>query len=127
VSASPTLVLVSAAASTKHGSSTGSILLIVLVVGVLIFIVTNGRRKQKAAQSQQAEIEIGTMVVTRAGLIATLVDRTDDYVVLQLDDGTRARYVPAAVAQPWHEPVPDTIEGATGAEIPVEDDPPGRE
>lgn len=97
----------------KSGSSGGSLIFILVIGVVLALVLVNSRRRARVTATKQSTISVGTTIVTRAGLIATLVEQHKEYVVLQLEDGTRARYLPQAVARVWEEP--------TAAEVPLVD------
>lgn len=92
------------AAPAKSSSGGGSLIFILVIVLVLGFLLVNSRRRARTTAAAKSSIAVGSTVVTRAGLIATLVEENDAYVVLQLDDGTRVRFVPQAVARVWDEP-----------------------
>jgi preprotein translocase subunit YajC len=104
VSVPLTPLVVATSSSTKHSGASGLIVYVVLAVVVVGFLSLRNRRRQRTLGAQPDEIELGSLIVTRAGLIATLVERTEHHVILQLEDGTRARYVPQAVARVWEEP-----------------------
>ncbi len=105
----------------KKNNPTSSILLFVVFVVVIGFLIVNARRRSKVMRGQQEQIAIGSTIVTRSGMIATLIDRTDDFVVLQLEDGTRARFIPQAVGRVWYEPEPDNEERQHAAGEPPAD------
>jgi preprotein translocase YajC subunit len=121
--ASPLVLSAAAAATKSKGSSTTSLLLIIGIVVLIVYALINGRRRAKTAQQSPAQIDVGSEIVTRGGLIATLVARTDDYVVLQLEDGTRARYLPQAVLRLWEAPSSSTLD-AEAEELDPDREPP---
>lgn len=92
------------AAPAKSSSGGGSLIFILVIVVVLGLLLVNSRRRARTTAAAKSSIAVGSTIVTRAGLIATLVEQHETYVVLQLEDGTRARYVPQAVARVWEEP-----------------------
>lgn len=76
------------------------ILIYVVVFGALmIFMTTRGRKKQ-AAQSQmmQQALAVGAEVRTIGGLIGTVIDLTDEYVVVETTPGVKLKFTKQAIA-----------------------------
>ena len=76
------------------------ILIYVVVFGALmIFMTTRGRKKQ-AAQSQmmQQALILGAEVRTIGGLIGTVIDLTDEYVVVETTPGVKLKFTKQAIA-----------------------------
>ena len=76
------------------------ILIYVVVFGALmIFMTTRGRKKQ-AAQSQmmQQALAVGAEVRTIGGLIGTVVDLTDEHVVVETTPGVKLKFTKQAIA-----------------------------
>ncbi len=90
--------VVVAAGSTKKGSSLPSIILIVVAGLGVLFVVSRGRRRASAAQAQQTQITVGTTVVTRSGVIGTIVAQTTDEVVLEVAPGVHMRWLAGAIS-----------------------------
>lgn len=98
------LAMVSAATSSGGSSSTGKgssfapflVLLVLFGVGYMI-ITRSARKRQSAAVQARRQIAPGEEIITTSGMIATVVEVTDDELTLEIAPGVRARYVPAAV------------------------------
>jgi preprotein translocase subunit YajC len=94
------------AAGSKSNSSLSGYILPIIILVLVVFFIVNSRRRQKAIsqtrQQQQDEWGPGTEIVTRAGMIATIVERHDDHVVLEVAPGVRTRYVPEAIGKRWY-------------------------
>ena len=76
------------------------ILIYVVVFGALmIFMTTRGRKKQ-AAQSQmmQSALALGAEVRTIGGVVGTVVELTDEYVVVETTPGVKLKFTKQAVA-----------------------------
>lgn len=94
------------------------ILIYVVVFGALmIFMTTRGRKKQ-AAQSQmmQQALVIGAEVRTIGGLVGTVVDMTDEYVVVETTPGVKLKFTKQAVAGVVPPETPDYGTELTPAE-----------
>lgn len=108
------------ASSGSSGSSISGYVLPLIILLLVVFFIVNSRRRQKtlaaARQREQDEWGPGTEVVTRAGLIATVVERNHDHVVLEVAPGVRTRYVPEAIGKRWYpedeppDPAPPEVE-----------------
>jgi preprotein translocase subunit YajC len=76
------------------------ILIYVVVFGALmIFMTTRGRKKQ-AAQSQmmQQALAVGAEVRTIGGLVGTVIDLTDEYVLVETTPGVKLKFTKQAIA-----------------------------
>ena len=107
-----------AATSSGGGSKGGSssalpILFLVAIFALAYFVfIRPARRRQMAAQHARRETQVGDEIITTSGLIATVSEVTDDYLVLEIAPGVHARYVPAAILrvnidEPEPEEAPD--------------------
>ena len=76
------------------------ILIYVVVFGALmIFMTTRGRKKQASqAQMLQSALTIGAEVRTIGGLVGTVTDLTDEYVVVETTPGVKLRFTKQAIA-----------------------------
>lgn len=93
-------------AATKSGGGAGSLVVLAVVAGAFVLLVLRGRRARATQARQQSDsLVIGATVQTRAGLIATLVEKDQDEVVLEIAPGVRARFVPQAIARVVPDPV----------------------
>ena len=95
----PAAAVLDAAPAKSSGSSASGIVLIVLVVLFAGFRVRAPRRRARGAQTQRQQIAVGSRVVTRAGLIATVVATSDDEVTLEIAPGVHAHFVPQAIGR----------------------------
>lgn len=76
------------------------ILIYVVVFGALMMFMTTRGRKKQAAQSQmmQSALVIGAEVRTIGGLVGTVVDLTDEYVVVETTPGVKLKFTKQAIA-----------------------------
>ena len=76
------------------------ILIYVVVFGALMmFMTTRGRRKQASqAQMMQSALTIGAEVRTIGGLVGTVVDLTDEYIVVETTPGVKLKFTKQAIA-----------------------------
>jgi preprotein translocase subunit YajC len=76
------------------------ILIYVVVFGALMmFMTTRGRKKQSSqAQLMQQALMVGAEVRTIGGLVGTVVDLTDEYVVVETTPGVKLKFTKQAVA-----------------------------
>lgn len=97
------------------------ILIYVVVFGALmIFMTTRGKKKQAAqAQMMQQALSVGAEVRTIGGLVGTVIDLTDEYVVVETTPGVKLKFTKQAIAGvvPPETEVPEYgAEGLTAAE-----------
>lgn len=76
------------------------ILIYVVVFGALmIFMTTRGRKKQAAQSSMmQQALVLGAEVRTIGGLVGTVIDLTDEYVVVETTPGVKLKFTKQAIA-----------------------------
>jgi preprotein translocase subunit YajC len=76
------------------------ILIYVVVFGALmIFMTTRGRKRQAAqANAMQSALAIGAEVRTIGGLVGTVTDLTDEYVVVETTPGVKLKFTKQAIA-----------------------------
>jgi preprotein translocase subunit YajC len=76
------------------------ILIYVVVFGALMmFMTTRGRRKQSSqAQMMQSALTIGAEVRTIGGLVGTVVDLTDEYILVETTPGVKLKFTKQAIA-----------------------------
>jgi preprotein translocase subunit YajC len=93
------------------------ILIYVVVFGALmIFMTTRGKKKQASqAQMMQQALVIGAEVRTIGGLVGTVVDLTDEYVVVETTPGVKLKFTKQAIAGVVPPEEPETPE--YGAEL----------
>lgn len=76
------------------------ILIYVVVIGAaFMFMTSRGRKKQQAqAQAMQQALVPGAEVRTIGGLVGTVIEMTDEYVVIETTPGVRLKFTKQAVA-----------------------------
>jgi preprotein translocase subunit YajC len=76
------------------------ILIYVVVFGALmIFMTTRGRKRQAAqAQAMQSALALGAEVRTIGGLVGTVTELTDEYVVVETTPGVKLKFTKQAIA-----------------------------
>ncbi|WP_432511132.1 preprotein translocase subunit YajC [Kineococcus sp. SYSU DK001] len=108
------------------GGSSSSLFFLLIMAALLVFMFSRTRKQQKAQQQMQNSIGPGSEVMTTSGMFGTVVERTDEYVVIEIAPGLRTRWTPRAVARVVTpaEQVPDSLEGL---DLTKRDDVPTRE
>ena len=96
-----------------------SIVLLVLLAGLFFLMVNRTRRQQRDSQNLQANLTVGTRIMTTAGLFATVVAVDDTTVTLETAPGQRSRWDRRAVARIAPE-LPEEPVAAEGGTDPVE-------
>ena len=95
------------------------ILIYVVVFGALMmFMTTRGRRKQASqAQMMQSALMIGAEVRTIGGLVGTVVDLTDEYIVVETTPGVKLKFTKQAIAGVIPPETPGVDEYGTDPEL----------
>lgn len=94
------------AATQGTGGQFNSILLLLPLL-LIAFLFFSQRRRQKKMQQMQAELEVGSRVITTTGLFGTIAGMDETTVQLEAAPGVvlqwdRRAVVPAPGAQPPH-------------------------
>lgn len=76
-----------------------ALLLVAGLAVILLLQFSRVRRQQRQVRETQAGIEVGAEVLTAAGMVGTVVVADDATVTLQGEDGTRTRWVRAAIVR----------------------------
>lgn len=92
-----------------------SLLLVGGLALILIVQFSRVRRQQRAVRETQAGVEVGTEVLTAAGMIATVVAVGEATVTLRGPDGDLSRWVKGAVIRV----LPDTDPASSRYQAPV--------
>jgi preprotein translocase subunit YajC len=92
--------LFAATSSTGSGSGSGLPFLVIIIVVFGLLFLYSRRNRQRQGQQLANVLVPGADVVTRGGIYGRIVDLTDTDVVLQVEDGTRIRFLRGAVAGP---------------------------
>ena len=82
-----------------------------LVVGFYLLAIRPQRQRTKALADVQASLEVGSRVMTTAGIHATVVRHDDQSVLLEVADGVRVTFATAAVVRVLDEDVDGTPPG----------------
>ena len=100
-SAATTAALVRQSAIPEEQPTTVSLILIYVVVfGALMMFMTTRGRKKRASQAEmlQSALMVGADVRTIGGLVGTVVDLTDEYVVIETTPGVKLKFTKQAIA-----------------------------
>lgn len=126
VTALPAATSSGGASSSGKGGSFAPFLVLLVLFGVGYVIITrSARKRQQVALEARRQIAPGEEIITTSGLIATVVEVTDDELTLEIAPGVRARYVPAAVLRVLSpEPEGDETPDVTNHEVIDEPDSP---
>ncbi|HEV7209743.1 MAG TPA: preprotein translocase subunit YajC [Mycobacteriales bacterium] len=119
-----------AATKSNSGGLINLLFPLLLVVGVVFLFRQQRRSRAKVTQQSQAAMVPGTEVVTRAGMIGTLISTSDEEIVVEVAPGVRLRMLPGALARAVTPPAgdgdatPGTGDGSGRPELPPDDQPP---
>ncbi len=100
-------------AATNSKSSGGSVIFLVILVAMVGFLFLSSRRRKAASQSLQTGLNVGSKIMTTAGLFATVIAIEDDGVILEVAPGVYSKYARQAVSR--------VLDAPDGAE-PLDDD-----
>lgn len=82
----------------QQGSWMSSVLVLVLMLALFYFLIIRPQQKrQKQHQAMIAALKKGDRVVTFSGLYGTIVDLTEDKVVLRVNESTRLTFERGAI------------------------------
>ena len=96
-----TAALVRQSAIPEEQPTTVSLILIYVVVfgALMMFMSTRGRKKRASqAEMLQSALTIGAEVRTIGGLVGTVVDLTDEYIVVETTPGVKLKFTKQAIA-----------------------------
>ena len=112
-----TMLLASAAATTKTSGFSAFPLLIIVVLFVLFYftIIRPQRNKQRAAQTRQGQAMPGQRIRTTAGIYGTIVSGDDRDVVVEIAPGVEIQMLRRGIM----DIVPEDDQGGA----PLEDEP----
>ena len=115
-----TFLLLAKAATTKKSSSNYDFFIFILIAygAIYYFYFRPRRKKQQAQRKLTRKVEVGDRAQTIGGLVATVVNQTDDLITLRTAGGVELDFIPSAIARKYIEPdpvvadeEPDTQEG----------------
>lgn len=81
------------------GGSSSSLFFLLIMAALLVFMFSRTRKQQKAQQQMQNSIGEGSEVMTTSGMFGTVVERTDQYVVIEIAPGLQTRWTPRAISR----------------------------
>ncbi|SNQ50752.1 Preprotein translocase subunit YajC [Frankia canadensis] len=93
------LVSAATAASNNGGGSIGGFLIPLILVLAVVYIFSMQRRRTKAQQEQVSKLAPGSLVITTAGLYATVVELEEGDVLLEIAPDVVCRFTRSAVAR----------------------------
>jgi preprotein translocase subunit YajC len=114
------------AANGSGGSSALTLLFPVIIIAAFYFLLIRPQRNRQKQQVQmQKAIEPGARILTTSGMYATVVEVTDDGLVLEIAPGVEAEFVNQAIMRvvEEEEAVDEAEDDEETAEA-VEDDTP---
>ena len=96
-----TLFSMTGCATTADGAATGangatSLIMIVgymvIIIGVMYFVAIRPQKKEQKKQSQMlSALEVGDIVLTTSGFYGTVIDITDDTVIVEFGNNKNCR------------------------------------
>lgn len=95
------------------GSGLGGLILPLLIVLVAIYFITVQRRRTRQAQQELARLKPGTLIMTRAGLYATVVEVDGQDVLLEVAPDVVCRFSKGAIGRVISSP-PESESGEEG-------------
>jgi preprotein translocase subunit YajC len=97
-----------------------SLLILVVLFGALwFFMIRPQQRRAAEARAMRSAVSPGSEVMLTSGIYGTVVEKTDDHVLVRVADGVELRVVPAAIGTvlpPKDEEDPDGVEPEDDAE-----------
>lgn len=82
-------------ATTADGAATGLIMIVgymVIIIGVMYFVAIRPQKKEQKKQSQMlSALEVGDIVLTTSGFYGTVIDITDDTVIVEFGNNKNCR------------------------------------
>lgn len=87
------------AASSESGGAAFPIVLVLLAVAFYLFVLRPQRSRARRMQAEVAALTVGDEVVTRGGLLGTVVGLTDDEAMLALGPGVEVRVLRATLVR----------------------------
>ena len=87
----------------------------VIIIAVMYFIAIRPQNKEKKQQQQMlAKLEVGDIVLTTSGFYGTIIDITDDTVILEFGNNKNCR-IPMQKSAIVESEKPDGSSGSTPA------------
>ncbi|CAO5168161.1 preprotein translocase subunit YajC [Frankia sp. AiPs1] len=102
------LVTAATAAGDGGGGSIGGFLIPLLLVLAVVYIFSMQRRRTRSQQQEVSRIVPGTLVMTTAGLYATVVEIDDGDILLEIAPDVVCRFSRSAIARAISAPEQDS-------------------
>lgn len=113
------LLATSTSSKTTSSSSWSFILIIVVLYAAMYFLFIRPRSQRAKAQRTSArQVEVGDVVQTIGGLVATVVEVHDQTIVLRTNDGTDLEFVRGAIASKYQEAATSTAPATESTSTP---------
>lgn len=89
-------ILLTTEDAVEAGAATGNtivmVVYLVVVIGIMYFIMVRPQKKeQKRVAAMMAELAVGDAVLTSSGFYGTLIDITDDTVIVEFGNNKNCR------------------------------------
>ena len=102
------------------------VIILGLFAVVMLLMTRSQRKQQKKAVAFRDSIEVGSLVMTASGCVGTVGSIEGDLVTLLAEDGSSTRWIRAAIAKEYVEPMtadqmvdaPAVEDDATGFAVP---------
>ena len=81
-------------ATTADGAATGAngATSLIMIIGVMYFVAIRPQKKEQKKQSQMlSALEVGDIVLTTSGFYGTVIDITDDTVIVEFGNNKNCR------------------------------------
>ena len=75
-----------------------------LILGLYLLVIRPQRARARALGEVRAAVEVGSRVMTTAGIHATVTSMDDDSALLELAPGVQVRFATAAIVRVLDEP-----------------------
>lgn len=112
-----------------QGNYTQIIFLVVIVAAFYLLIIRPQQQRTKQQQDMISSLRVGTEVMTVGGMFGTIVEITDDRILVEVYDGTQLEVAKRAIAQvvtrdttPADAEEPEVAEGDAEETTPAEKD-----
>ncbi|MER7008667.1 preprotein translocase subunit YajC [Dactylosporangium sp. NPDC000555] len=87
------------AAESSGGSALPLLVVVAFAAFVYFLMIRPQQKRRRETESMQSSMGVGDEVVTVGGLYGTVVEVTDDTVLLEISPGVTAKYARAAIGK----------------------------
>ena len=98
------------AAESKSSSGLGTFIFPLLLVAMVGFLYFSTRKRKQSAQQMASSLQVGSRIMTTAGLYATVMAVEDDGILLEVAPGVYSKYARQAVSRVIESPDDAPIE-----------------